>query len=608
MGRTIGSLGAVVGLSLLFAACSGSSKTSGKDPEPNVCLAGSRTCAGLIVKVCNDDGTALITEKTCVAPQTCADGACAETSCVPNTKHCKDGSVWKCDSTGGGSTLSQTCAKSQFCREADDSATCSDQACTAGEKLCDGEVATTCRADGSGPKESGVDCAETKQTCYQGACQDNECTPGTKVCQSGDVYLCAKNGTDTSLLADCQAGTVCDGNKTACTAKVCDVGAAGCDGMRAVKCNAFGSGWEPGGTDCAADGSVCVAGACKKKTCTPSGTFCQGNDIYQCDHLGVASSLSQTCKPPYYHCQASPSSNYAYCANNDCFPGEVAKCFGNEVRACNEDGSAAATGTDCGDDKYCEEGTCKTRICEPGTVYCKNGDVYNCEWPGAYEYVSLDCPTDTACDAEAYACVPMPCSPGTTTCLANKVGTCAADGQSLTSTTVDCTASSSICDSGNQCVKSAVDTLGSDDDPNIQYPSYVFGNIVKVSSTRKLSDFQMTLDLGSTPRELRWVVFEETAANTYTAKTETKVSSQTGKASFNSGPISNYTLKAGTTYFFGVRVLGGNTSVAYLDVVPFVSSASFGTVLGQYQGDYASPMYASPDTQAIYQMKVTTAP
>jgi hypothetical protein len=27
---------------------------------------------------------------------------------VANTKFCKDGAIWKCDSSGGGSTLSQT--------------------------------------------------------------------------------------------------------------------------------------------------------------------------------------------------------------------------------------------------------------------------------------------------------------------------------------------------------------------------------------------------------------------------------------------------------------------------------------------------------------------
>jgi hypothetical protein len=171
--------------------------------------------------------------------------------------------------------------------------------------------------------------------------------------------------------------------------------------------------------------------------------------------------------------------------------------------------------------------------------------------------------------------------------------------------TDDCSAAGSVCNTENKCEKSVVDTLGGDDDPSVQFPNYVFGNVIKVSSSRKLTDFQMTLDLGSTPRQLRWFVFEETAASTFTVRLETIVSSQTGKASFNSGPVA-YALKAGKTYFFGVRILGGNTAVAYLDGIPFAGKASFGTALGQFQAEYSSPLYSSPDTQSIYQMKLTT--
>ena len=606
MGRTIGRLGAIIGLGLLSAACSGSSKTSGKDPEPNVCLAGSRTCAGLIVKVCNDEGTALITEKTCVAPQTCADGACAETACVPNTKHCKDGAVWKCDSTGGGSTLSQTCAKGQFCREVDDSATCSDQACKAGEKLCDGDVATTCAADGSGPKDGGVDCSSKKQTCYQGACQDTDCTPGAKVCQDGDVYLCAQNGSDTTLLADCQVGTVCDGEKLACTTKICEAGASGCDGKRAVTCNAYGSGWDPTAVDCAATNQVCVAGACQKTTCTPNSTFCDGGNVHQCDKLGVSSSVWQYCSASYQHCQPYPSSNYAFCEDNACTPGQVARCYGNEVRACNPDGSAEETGTDCGVDKYCEAGECKALVCQPNTNFCKDGDIYNCEWNGTQAYLAMDCPTDTTCDANAFACVPLPCSPGDTVCLGNKVGKCAADGQTLSTVTEDCSLAGSICGPDNKCVKSVVETLGLPEDATTIYSNTLIGDVVKVSSPRTLTEIQAYLVLPSA-RELRWVVFEETAGSTFTARKDWIASNQSGTGFFSSGVIS-YPLKAGKTYLFGVSVAGGNTSIAYFDTAPFGLTASFGTVLGNISTGYSSLVNANADYNFVFQMKLTTAP
>jgi hypothetical protein len=607
MGRTIGRAAwALIGVGLLVAACSGSSKSSGNRPE-RVCEPGSKSCDGLNVKICSDDGSERTIEQTCLPSQTCADGACAETACVPNTRLCKGGSVWKCDSTGSGSTLAQTCASSQFCREEDGSATCSDQACTGGQATCDGELATTCLLDGSGPKPGGTDCSATGQACFEGKCQDTACMSGTKLCQNGDVYLCGKNGTDTSLLADCQASDVCDGDKGACVPKVCDVGGVGCDGTRAVTCNAYGSGWDVDGTDCATKNEVCVAGACKKQTCTPNAKFCQSGNVYECDDNGVTSLLWATCTPNYYHCTPYPSSNYAVCDYNQCQPNQLL-CDDNVARTCNADGSWPQAGTDCGADKYCESGTCKPRVCDGGTIFCKDGDVFACDWLGAHAELYQDCPTDTTCNVTngSYSCVPLPCTPGETSCLGNKVGTCAANGQSLATVTEDCTATASICGRDNQCAKSVVDTLGVAEDANTEYAGYLIGDVIQVGSARKLTEMQINLVLPAS-RELRWVIFEETSQTVYTAKQDWIVPNQSGSGFFSSGPIS-YALKAGKTYLFGVAITGGNTSIAYFDTAPFALNASFGTVLGRIQSGYSSTFNAYPDYNYLYQMKITTAP
>jgi hypothetical protein len=609
MGRTIGRLGAIIGLGFWLAACSGSSKTSDKPAVDRVCEPGTKSCDGQNVKVCSDDGSERTIEQTCSPSQTCADGACAETNCVPNTKFCQGNEVWKCDSTGSGSSLSQSCAKSQFCREADDSATCSDQACTGGQAMCDGDIATTCEADGSGPKAGGADCAANKQACFEGKCQDTACLAGAKLCMNEDVYLCAKNGTDTSLLADCQMGTVCDGDKLACVAKVCEIGAAGCDGTRAVNCNAFGSGWDPAGTDCATDNRVCVAGECKKQTCTPSATFCQGGNVYQCDQSGVSSALYQTCTPNYYHCTPYPSANYAVCDYNQCQPNQLL-CDNNIARTCNPDGSWPTAGTDCGSDKYCDTGACKTRVCDAGTIFCKDGDVYGCDWLGSSASLYQDCPTDTTCNVTNgnYSCIPLPCSPGDTVCLGNKIGTCAADGQSLGTVTTDCTTAGSICGTDNKCAKSVVDILGVDEPQgDISEPStYFVGDVIQVTSARKLTEMQFKFLLPPT-RSVRWVVFQETSDSNFTAKQDWVVADQSGSGFFSSGAIS-YALQAGKTYLLGAVVTGGNQFTAYLDTGPFAINASFGTVLGRVESGYSSTMGAYIDSGYLYQMKLTTTP
>jgi hypothetical protein len=623
MGTKLGQrLGAVLGVALLAGACSGSSKTAPSKGE-TVCVPAARSCDddGLTIQVCNADGTALETDKVCklsctggecdasTGPGVCVGDTCTETTCLANTKFCQDGSVWKCDASGDSSKLSQACAKSQFCRETEDTASCTDQACTPGQAMCKGDFATKCEADGSGPADGGLDCAANKQTCIDGGCQETKCIPGAKVCQNEDVYLCAKNGTDTSLLADCQAGSVCDGEKLACAPKVCDIGSIGCDGTRAVKCNAYGSGWDPSATDCAADNQVCVAGSCKEQVCTPNGTFCQNGNVFQCDQKGVSSSLWQTCTPNYYHCTPYPSSNYATCDYNQCQPNQKL-CDNNVVRTCNPDGSWPSEGTACGNDQFCESGTCKARVCEPGEIFCKDGDVYGCDWIGSRADLYQECASDTTCKVNdgSYSCIPMPCSPGEVACLGNKVGTCAADGQSLSKVTEDCSLTASICGPDNKCSKSVVDVLGADE-PNgdtSESSGYFIGDVIEVNSARKLTEMQLSLSLPP-PRTVRWVVFEQTADSNFTARQDWVVSNQSGSGFFSSGPIS-YALKAGKTYVFGAVVTGGNTFTAYLDTGPFAVNASFGTVLGRVQSPYSSTMGAWIDTGYLYQMKLTTAP
>lgn len=611
MGRSLGRLGAVVSLAIWLAACSGSSsKKDDKTPPDRVCEPGSKSCDGQNVKVCNDNGTERTIEKTCGPSQTCADGDCAETSCVPNTKFCQAGDVWKCDSTGSGRVISQKCTSSQFCREEDDTARCSDQACTPTELLCDGDVATSCLEDGSGPSPEGIDCAENGQICVDGQCEDTTCTPGAKVCKNDDVYLCAKNGSDLSLLAECQTGTVCDGEKLACVPKVCEIAASGCDGTRTVKCNAYGSAWDPTGTDCAAENKVCVSGACKKQTCTPNSTFCQTGDVYQCDQNGVGSSLWQACRTPYYHCAPYPSANYASCEYNQCQPDQVL-CDGNVVRKCNSDGSWPSEGTDCGADEFCESGQCKTHVCEPGTIYCKEGDVYGCDWQGASSSLYQQCPADTMCKVavDSYACIPLPCSPGETVCLGNQIGVCDAEGQELASVTDDCAKAGTICGTDNKCAKSVVDILGDDEgegDDISESSSYFIGDVVEVRSARQLTAMELNLSLPPT-RSLRWVIFEQSNDFTFVSKKDWVVSGQSGSGYFSSGAIS-YPLKAGKTYLFGAVITGGNTFTAYLDTGPFAVNSSFGTVLGRVETPYSPTLSAWVDTGYLYQMKITTAP
>jgi hypothetical protein len=76
--------------------------------------------------------------------------------------------LYKCDSTGTGSTLYQTCASSQFCDASGEAPSCATDVCVAGTVGCNLEVVSTCGANGGSWINPGTNCAATSQVCVSG--------------------------------------------------------------------------------------------------------------------------------------------------------------------------------------------------------------------------------------------------------------------------------------------------------------------------------------------------------------------------------------------------------------------------------------------------------
>jgi hypothetical protein len=625
MGKSIGRrVGAIVGLGFLLAACSGSRHTPIPDdgsggaisfgnggnggyipgiagaPSPSLlCSPGTKRCDGLSVKACDDTGSQEIVAQTCLPSQICSNAACVGSVCPPNTEFCKDGAVWQCDSSGG-STRGEQCQNGLFCRVDGDRASCSTQACTPNQPVCDGDIATTCKSDGSGPTSGGVDCGGAKQACYAGQCHDAKCSNGSKLCDHGDVYLCSHNGTDIALLTDCSMGEVCDANAGACRAKICDPGKLSCDGSRVQTCNEFGSAWLPV-SDCATDGKVCAAGSCKKQICAASRGYCQDGNVYSCDASGTTGTLTQLCNTQDQHCVAYGS--FASCSVNDCHAGDKL-CANNVIKVCNADGTLPASGTPCADTQFCDNAQCKDRLCEPYTYFCKGKDIYYCDFNNPV--VSQQCAVDSSCKVlggTGATCAPLNCSPSSSACLGNQIGTCAADGQSLSQVTSDCAAASSVCTADLKCAQSATDELGKAENVEPLSASYVIGDVIDVGSARKLTELQTQLVLGG-PRELRWIVYE-LSGQTFVAKVDKVVSNVTGSGFISSGPF-NFTLSAGKRYMLGVVISGGD-AVGYLDTSPYVSKLSFGALTGRVVSYYPGSFDVyGVDPNYVSVMTVTT--
>lgn len=321
MGRARRLAAAVLGCTLSLAGCGGGS--GGKaNPQPDPsdtpeasCSAGLRRCVGLKVLECSADGTAETLAETCPQGQTCFDGACIEphgepsvpdkppvntTTCTADAKSCQGGNVYLCRSDGTGVALLQACLEGQTCDG--ELLACRPRVCDPGKVTCEGTRALTCNAFGSAWLSNVVDCAANGKVCLAGVCVVQECTPNSAYCQGGNVYFCNNSGNGGDLLRVCEPKTqYCEGNVAVgvgCRQNECEIGKAVCDGNTAKVCGPDGK-LPPAGTDCGPK-HYCGETGCTALTCTPGVSFCEGDELYECDERGpprlVAYCGVDTCK------------------------------------------------------------------------------------------------------------------------------------------------------------------------------------------------------------------------------------------------------------------------------------------------------------------------
>lgn len=158
------------GRSYVYQACSVQQRCEGGQCVPKTCTTiGQATCATpTSVRRCADDGSGFTTTD-CASGETCRDGACAKTSCTTDADICTTNGFLKCS---GGSWQQSTCPASQVCSLDGGVARCLPARCTPWATRCDGDVAKTCNARGSGEVE--VACAKD-EVCRSGQCQALVC-------------------------------------------------------------------------------------------------------------------------------------------------------------------------------------------------------------------------------------------------------------------------------------------------------------------------------------------------------------------------------------------------------------------------------------------------
>ena len=218
---------------------------------PRVCVPGARRCVGNGAQACAPDGTTWLARTACGEEEACVSGSCVPTQCEQGARLCSGEVLLTCD---GGWTPDDCGERGQLCEEG----RCRDRACEPGAAICaDGDVATRCNVRGDGV-EPGTDCGDLGQSCRDGQCVD-ACEPGARRCEGAGVRVCLEDGI-TERDIPCAETQIClDGF---CRAPVCVPGEPGCNGARVAECNQDGTGYLPGGEDCADRGLRCRQGTC----------------------------------------------------------------------------------------------------------------------------------------------------------------------------------------------------------------------------------------------------------------------------------------------------------------------------------------------------------
>jgi hypothetical protein len=364
---------------------------------PSDCEPGAKSCDGNVVSECNGDGSALVaTGPDCGEDgQVCFDGNCSVRVCNAALE-CHNGASYACADNGTRLELATTCGSDTRTYCSPLTGHCLEYVCEPGSAVCQGNTATRCNDEGSGPNEDGIDCDPATKGCWDGGCLPKVCT-ALFVCDGAELLRCEKNGTNLTHEATCQAGTACSADVGACTPEACEPNHPECRNTVATSCNVDGIGFVDGGVDCAGQGQACAAGACVPQVCEPSATFCAAKELRVCDAGGASFSVADTCEESEA-CRADLQG----CVPKICEPGAPA-CVGNLLTSCREDGTGLEQGgLDCAvAGQVCDHAACVPRVCEPSLAFCQGDNVFLCNASGSASAPFFVCDAGKPCQGAA---------------------------------------------------------------------------------------------------------------------------------------------------------------------------------------------------------------
>jgi hypothetical protein len=136
---------------------------------------------------------------------------------------------------------------------------CKAQVCTPNQAVCNGTIATTCAADGSGYAK-GHDCLGSGELCYDGTCHYGPMSSWT-FCSGSQVVRCYTDG-DCESHATCTSAQYCDSATATCKSLLCTPNQPTCNSNNTpTVCSADGMSYVNDGAPCGSQ--RCVSGTCQ---------------------------------------------------------------------------------------------------------------------------------------------------------------------------------------------------------------------------------------------------------------------------------------------------------------------------------------------------------
>ncbi|MFZ5896502.1 MAG: hypothetical protein ACOY0T_35940 [Myxococcota bacterium] len=264
----------------LFADCADATEfcdpTTGSC-RTRVCTPGAKGCDGNRIATCDALGAGFEGSGSDCSETgaVCIAGSCKPLICSPNQYLCSQGNVYRCDSTGTASTLNQTCGSNTHCESLGATyAYCAYNPCTAGAPGCSGNIATTCKADGTGWETVGTDCAASGKVCQNGACVTQLCKSYEMFCSGKQVLQCSHDGLSSSVWRNCTGNSYCaqHDNVVECLRTPCNAGAAACVAERLGTCASDGMSLASVSADCSAQGKLCTLAGCAAQSVDTMGS------------------------------------------------------------------------------------------------------------------------------------------------------------------------------------------------------------------------------------------------------------------------------------------------------------------------------------------------